>query len=127
MSNPGKCSCAFAVFDDDFKLVHQSARVLEGLHTNNYAEYTALYDLLLWASAKEVNGLLIHCDSKLVVEQMSQRWVCNKSDLKTLLSSCYFYLVKGRHGLIHIRGHAGIAGNELVDRLCNEVLDEANA
>jgi ribonuclease HI len=125
VSNPGVCSCAFAVFDDDLKLVHQEARWLgPELHSNNFAEYSGLHDLLVWAYRKDVKGLLIYCDSKLVVEQVNQRWECSTPGLKFLQSNSYALLVVGKHSLTHIRGHEGIPGNELVDRLCNEVLDE---
>jgi ribonuclease HI len=124
-SNPGTCSCAFAVFDDDLKIIHQQGRYLgPELRTNNFAEYSGLIDLLHWAYKNKVTGLQIFCDSKLVVEQVKGSYACTKADLQPLQRLAYALFIQGRHSLTHIRGHEGNAGNELVDRLCNEVLDE---
>lgn len=123
--NPGPSSCAFAVYDEDLKLIYQQARVLGTELTNNFAEYCALVDLLQWADLRKVEGLTIYCDSSLVINQVQGRWQCTKTELKPLQQLAAMYVKYGKHSLIHIRGHQGIEGNELVDRLCNEVLDEA--
>lgn len=60
----------------------------------------------------------------LVVEQTNQRWVCDKPDLKKLMSLAYALLVRGGHALRHIDGHSGHQGNEEADALCNELLDQ---
>lgn len=122
--NPGPSSCAFAVYDEDLKLIYQQARVL-GSQTNNFAEYSALIDLLEWAHKKCLGKITIYCDSALVVNQVIEKWKCAKVELQPLQRLARAYYVRGMHALIHIRGHQGIEGNELVDKLCNEVLDEA--
>lgn len=124
ISNPGLCSAAFVVYGEENVHNHKQGRVLPGLNTNNIAEYTALIDLLQWADKNTVRNIVIHCDSKLVVEQVNRRWDCLKPELKGLCSLAYGLLVRGGHMLKHVKGHSGVVGNEAVDALCNELLDE---
>lgn len=124
--NPGETSCAFAVVNYDgahFGALAQGSRYL-GLHTNNYAEYMGLLDLLKWATENEKTGLDIYCDSKLVVNQVSGDWKMNSEELRPLRNLAYAMLVRGKHTLHHIKGHDGDPGNEFVDMLCNQALDE---
>lgn len=123
VSNPGLCSSAFVVYVNN-TLDHQQGRVLEGLQTNNTAEYTALIDFLKWADANGVRNARIHCDSALVVNQTNQQWECNKPDLRKLSTQAYGLLVRGAHMLMQIKGHDRIEGNEKADKLCNELLDK---
>lgn len=124
--NPGETSCAFAVFYGGELPVAQGSRYLgPELHTNNFAEYMGLLDLLEWSFLNNVTGLDIHCDSKLVVEQVNGTWEFTEASkhLLEIRRKAYALLVRGRHVLHHIKGHAGDLGNEYVDKLCNEVLD----
>jgi ribonuclease HI len=123
ISNPGLCSSAFVVYKDN-QIFYREGRVLEGMQTNNTAEYTALLDLLMWAEKENVRNLIIHCDSALVVNQTNQQWECNKPDLKKLSAQAYGMLIRGAHVLKHIKGHDGNEGNEAADALCNVLLDE---
>jgi len=95
------------------------------LHTNNYAEYMGLTYLLRWLDEHGIKNVEIFSDSKVVVGQVNQTMVINKSELRVLASIAYFLLVRGRHKLIHVKGHDGNKGNERADRLCNEELDKA--
>jgi ribonuclease HI len=111
--------------------VHSSARYLgPDLHTNNHAEYQGLLDLLLWASTNEVTGLNIHCDSQLVVKQVTGEWQVKHAELQPFRDLAYALITRGRHSLSWIRGHEQAEreedriGNTLVDKLCNEVLDK---
>lgn len=130
VGNPGETSCAFAVVahSDDTRAFYmwvlaQGSRYL-GLHTNNYAEYQGLLDLLRWATANEKTGIDIYCDSKLVVNQVSGDWKMNSEELAPLRNLAYAMMVRGGHTLHHIKGHDGDPGNEFVDALCNEELDK---
>lgn len=123
LSNPGLCSSAFVVYKDGV-IVYREGRVLEGLQTNNTAEYTALFDFLMWAEKNNVRNAIIHCDSALVVNQTNQQWACNKPELKKASTQAYGLIVRGAHVLKHIKGHDGNEGNEAADALCNVLLDE---
>ena len=131
VSNPGQCSAAFAVFDFLGETDMLGARYLgPELHTNNYAEYQGLLDLLKWAKAAKVTGLDIHCDSQLVVKQLRGEWAVKHKELQPLHDLAQALIVRGRHNLSWIRGHEQAEleedriGNTLVDKLCNDILDK---
>jgi ribonuclease HI len=67
--------------------------------------------------------VITFCDSKLVVEQVNQKWQVNSDELRPLMSKAYGLLVQGCHVLKHCKGHSGIQGNEKADELCNKELD----
>jgi len=124
-SNPGETSCAFAVFNSTGDVVKQFSTYLgPEPHTNNYAEYQGMLALLSWAHGEGKYNLDIYCDSKLVVEQVLDRWKVNDPSLASFASICQALLIRGCHALHHIKGHSGDPGNEYVDNLCNQVLDE---
>jgi ribonuclease HI len=135
VSNPGQCACAWAIMDGyghGYGLVYRSAaRYLgPGLHTNNYAEYQGLIDLLMWTEANHVTGLEINCDSQLVVKQVHGEWQVKHKELQPLRDLAYALITRGSHMLRWIPGHEQAIreedriGNTYVDKLCNEVLDK---
>jgi len=132
ISNPGQCSCAYAVYDDTSGLPCASSSRYLGpeLRTNNFAEYSGLLDLLVWAEAEKVKGIQIHTDSDLVMRQVNGLWKVKHAELQPLRDLAYALLVRGGHILNWIRGHEQAEkledriGNTLVDKMCNEVLDE---
>ena len=124
LGNPGLCSAAFVIYNDDGTKLFESGRVLsDGLHTNNEAEYAGLIDFLLWADKHGYRNVMIHSDSQLVVEQVNQRYSCEGA-LKPKMCLAYGLLIRGGHVLRHVHGHNGIVGNERADALCNETLDQ---
>jgi len=124
IGNPGLCSCAWVIYrgkdEGDFMGYYLGPK----LHTNNYAEYMGLIYLLEWAYERGVRNLIIHCDSKLVVNQVNQKWAVNSEELRPLMSKAYGLLVEGCHVLNHVKGHDGVEGNVRADAICNEVLDK---
>ena len=132
VSNPGECSAAFVIYDSlsDLPAMHGARYLGPELHTNNYAEYQGLLDLLKWAEAAKVTGLDIHCDSQLVVKQMSGEWQVKHKELQPFRDLAFALLTRGKHCLWWIRGHEQAElledriGNTLVDKMCNEVLDK---
>jgi ribonuclease HI len=131
VSNPGQCSAAFVVYDSFNGVVWEARRYLgPELHTNNYAEYQGLLDLLKWAEAAKVTGLDIHCDSQLVVKQVRGEWAVKHKELQPFHDLAQALIVRGRHILLWIRGHEQAEleedriGNTYVDKLCNEILDK---
>ena len=122
VSNPGICSCAFVIYKDEIE-VHTEGKYLgPELRSNNFAEYQGLILLLEYLYAHQTRNVVIHSDSKLVVNQVLHNWECN-GDLKPLMSKAYGLLVQGCHVLKHIKGHDGNKGNERADALCNAMLD----
>ena len=118
--NPGPASCAFAIYRDGEE-IDSGYRYL-GHQTNNHAEYQGLLDVLL-ALEPWSEGADIHCDSKLVVMQVTGQWKVKHEEIKPLCALAQALMLRGKHTLIHIEGHKGIPGNERADRLCNECLD----
>jgi ribonuclease HI len=129
VSNPGQCSAAFAVYTEGYIFEH--ARYLgPELHTNNYAEYQGLLDLLIWAEMHTVICLDIHCDSQLVVKQVLGEWAVKHKELQPFRDLAFALITRGGHSLYWIRGHEQAIrledriGNTYVDKLCNEILDK---
>ena len=130
VSNPGQCSAAFALYTGN-EVMQSGFRYLgPELHTNNYAEYQGLLDLLKWTEVTKVTGLDIHCDSQLVVKQVRGEWAVKHKELQPLHDLAQALIIRGRHNLCWIRGHEQAEleedriGNTYVDKLCNEVLDK---
>ena len=129
VSNPGQCSAAFAVYFTEGVLTYNQYLGPE-LHTNNYAEYQGLLELLKWANEEGFTGLDIHCDSQLVVKQVRGEWAVKHKELQPLHDLAQALIIRGRHNLCWIRGHEQAElekdriGNTYVDKLCNEVLDK---
>ena len=121
--NPGETSAAFAVDIDGLWYTHKRYLGPEP-HTNNFAEYQGVIDLLKWAEAEKKQGLDIHCDSQLIVKQINGEWAVKHEEIKPLHALATALKIRGNHTLTWVRGHNGDEGNELVDRLCNEALDE---
>ena len=79
--------------------------------------------LLQYLYEQRYRNVVIYSDSKLVVEQVNQKWEVNSDELRPLMSKAYGLLVQGCHVLKHIKGHDGNKGNERADELCNAILD----
>ena len=124
VSNPGMASCAWVLYKDGKEVTHESRYLGPELRTNNYAEYMALLDLLQYLCESHIRNVIIHCDSKLVVNQVNDMWDVNEQALIPLWVKAYGLLIHGCHVLKHVKGHDGNPGNEAVDRLCNDVLDQ---
>ena len=122
VSNPGICSCAWVLRGPNIN-THEAHFLGPELHTNNYAEYMGLLNLLEFLYFANLRNVVIYCDSKIVVNQVTQKWKMESNDLRPLMSKAYGLLTQGCHVLKHIKGHDGNVGNEEADRLCNEVLD----
>lgn|ERR1039458_7994315 len=124
ITNPGLASCAWVMYDTckpEWKL--EQSTFLGFPYSNNYAEYAGLIALLQYLYEQHYRNVVIYSDSKLVVEQVNQKWEVNSDELRPLMSKAYGLLVQGCHMLKHCKGHAGTKGNEKADRLCNECLD----
>jgi ribonuclease HI len=123
VSNPGLCSCAYVALEEDYSVIKAEGFFLgPELHSNNYAEYMGIIKAL---EASPIGvSVTLYCDSKLVVNQVNGLWKCNKSDLAPLCEYAQELIsVMSHTTLEYVAGHSGVHGNELADKLCNDVLD----
>ena len=124
VSNPGVASCAWVMYNEKGEHLHSESHYLgPELHSNNFAEYQGVIRCFEWLYTHSTRNVIIYCDSKLVVEQVNQRWDVNSDELRPLMSKAYGLLVQGAHMLKHCKGHDGVIGNEKADELCNQELD----
>lgn len=120
--NPGHAGFAVLVETDEGERV--ISRYL-GIHTNNYAEYTGLIVGIKMAADLGCDEIVMTGDSKLVIEQVSGNWRCNKEDLRELCYRAQGLLHKHFHDaweFKHVRGHQGHPQNERVDELCTDAI-----
>lgn len=120
--NPGHAGFAVLVQTDDGERV--ISRYI-GIHTNNYAEYTGLIVGIKMAADMGCDEIVMTGDSKLVIEQVSGNWRCNKDDLRNLMYRAQKLLddhFRDAWEFIHVRGHQGHEQNERVDELCTDAI-----
>ena len=125
VSNPGQTSAAWVLYDGGIEIAAYGLYLGPMLHTNNYAEFWGLILLLSNLECTGIGGVTIYCDSQLVVNQVNIEWAIKNIDNAYLAYQAYAMLVRGRHKLIHVKGHDGNKGNERADQLANEALDRA--
>lgn len=129
--NPGVAGSGLALYRDG-RLSELWYGCYEPQGTNNTAELNALHQALLMAEQRLAEGLKVQVlsDSSYSVRAMND-WAANwkrngwvKRDGEeianvTLIADMYelFSGLKGKMSLVHVKGHAGIEGNELADRL----------
>lgn len=128
--NPGKSGTGIAIYKRQ-----QLDQLWYGLHnrsgTNNTAELLGLYHSLMLAKAAAEDGqsVTVHCDSKYSIDCITtwakgwkaKGWKKKTGEIKNL------DIIKPAHALYlevadkvqvqHVKGHAGIEGNELADRM----------
>ncbi len=128
--NPGRAGTGIAVYRDG-----ALAELWYGLYdpagTNNSAELLGLLHALEFAKAAIAKGqtVAVHCDSKYAIDCVTKwafgwkarNWTRKGGEIMNL------ELIQRAHALyveiandvqvLHVRGHAGIEGNELADRM----------
>ena len=127
--NPGKAGSGLALYKNGTKpTLYYGNYVANG--TNNIAELNALYKALLLASEQNTSEkVIILSDSKYSIDCITtwaygwkkNNWTKKSGEIKNL------ELIKNAHNLYeqiknkiiikHVKGHAGIEGNELADRM----------
>lgn len=127
--NPGEAGSGLAIYSDSQKPV-----LLFGAYekdgTNNIAELNALYQALLIASQTSSKNIIsIFSDSKYSIECITtwaygwkaKNWTKKGGEIKNLelVKSAHilYEKIKDKIQITHVRGHAGIEGNELADRM----------
>ena len=134
--NPGKAGSGVAVYSNEKNPVLLHGDFVEN-GTNNIAELNALYQaLLISKQTSSKNIITIYSDSKYSIDCIktwaygwkAKGWTKKGGEIKNL------ELIKKTHELYekikdlieikHVKGHAGIEGNELADRMAVTAIKE---
>ena len=119
-SNPGPAAYGFVVYDDQ-KIIHKGKGYI-GIATNNFAEYTAVIQALLWLSEKfKKHNLNFYLDSNLVVSQLRGIFKIKSASLRELIFK--IKSLETTFGKISY-WHIPRSKNKEADELVNQALDE---
>lgn len=83
--NPGKSASAFVV-EEEGKIIYSEAKYL-GIATNNFAEYSSVFNALNWLKENEKildEEIIFILDSELVVKQINGQYKVKSMKLKEL-------------------------------------------
>ncbi len=132
--NPGKSGSGLAIYDGD-----KNPTILYGDYepngTNNTAELKALYKALLIANDNS-NKTTIFCDSKYSIDCISKwaygwkknGWKKKGGEIKNLelikLAHNLFDTIQTKVEIKHVKGHSGVEGNELADRMAIKAIEK---
>jgi len=126
LGNPGKAGSGLAIYNGTAlpTLIYGAYRA-EG--TNNTAELSALYKALQLVS--EAGGGAIYSDSRYSIDCITKwayswkkkGWTKKGGEIKNLeiikLSHNLYDEIKGTISIEYVKGHSGVEGNELADRM----------
>jgi ribonuclease HI len=136
--NPGKAGSGLALYKNGAKpILYYGNYVKNG--TNNIAELNALYKALKLASEiKTSEKVMILSDSKYSIDCIStwaygwkrNNWTKKSGEIKNLelIKSAHnlFEQIKNDITIKHVKGHSGVEGNELADRMAVHAVKAQN-
>lgn len=136
--NPGKAGSGLALYKNNEKpILYFGNYVKNG--TNNIAELNALYKALKLADEiKTTEKVMILSDSKYSIDCIStwaygwkaKGWTKKSGEIKNLelIKSAHnlYEQIKNKIIIKHVKGHAGIEGNELADRMALHTIKVQN-
>jgi ribonuclease HI len=134
--NPGKAGSGLAIYGGGKPILLYGDYNHRG--TNNTAELNALYKALLIAkeSAKEVTILSdskysIDCITLWAYSWKRNGWKKKGGEIKNLdiirLSHGLYEEIKGNITIKHVKGHSGVEGNELADRMALRAIESQSS
>lgn len=137
-NNPGEAGSGVVVYEDEKKPILLYGNYLQEA-TNNIAELNALYKALKLASNYETNEkILIFSDSKYSIDCITNwaytwknnGWTKKASQIKNLdliiKTHELFEKLKTKIEISYVKGHNGILGNELADKMALLAIKEKN-
>ncbi|MGZ5208918.1 MAG: ribonuclease H1 domain-containing protein [Sulfuricurvum sp.] len=136
--NPGKSGSGLAIYEDEKKpvLLYGGADVMG---TNNTAELKALLRALELAVDARHEKVAILSDSKYSIECVvnwaygwkAKGWTKQGGEIKNLdlikTAHALYNDIKDKVIISHVRGHAGVEGNELADRMAVIAASKGNS
>ena len=136
--NPGNAGSGLAIYSSKKKPVLLYG-AYEEIGTNNIAELNALHQALIIASQTHSENIIsIYSDSKYAIDCIStwaygwkaNGWTKKGGEIKNLeliIEAHNLYeKLKNKIEIIHVKGHSGIEGNELADRMAVYTIKEKN-
>ncbi len=135
--NPGKSGSGLAVYNGEGKPTLLYGQYKE-LGTNNTAELNALHKALLITKEGKGSKVTICCDSKYSIDCITKwayswkakGWKKKGGEIKNLEiiqeAHALYEELKERVIVKHVKGHAGVEGNELADRMAGYVIVAQN-
>lgn len=135
--NPGEAGSGLAVYSTASKpVLYYGAYVKNG--TNNIAELNALYKALQLCESNSKYHNTIFSDSKYSIDCIctwaygwkSKGWTKKGGEIKNLdlikKAHLLYEKIKNNITIKHVKGHAGIEGNELADRMAVNTIKAKN-
>lgn len=119
--NPGPAGYGYVIERPDGERMDAAGDAI-GIATNNVAEYRGLIEGMRRARELGIRQLVVHGDSKLVIEQMKGAWKVRAEGLKALHREAR--QLAGSFESVRFE-HVLRAGNSEADRLANVAMDEA--
>lgn len=136
--NPGNAGSGLAIYSSKKKPVLLYG-AYEEIGTNNIAELNALHQALIIASQTHSENIIsIYSDSKYAIDCITtwaygwkaNGWTKKGGEIKNLeliIEAHNLYeKLKSKIEIIHVKGHSGIEGNELADRMAVYTIKEKN-
>lgn len=121
--NPGRASYGYVLKTKDGVILHEEGKYI-GMATNNFAEYTAVLEALLYIDKKYSHKLPhrieIVSDSELIVRQLLGRYKLKSANLKHLHES--IKIIAAKLGVVNYKSIPR-KDNFIADRLANKALD----
>jgi len=118
--NPGKAACGGILYNKKGKTIATFSEYLGDNMTNNQAEYLGVIHALQLCNEKNITDVVAYLDSKLVVEQLNERWKIKNEGLRKLAIKA-FELMDG-FASVKLK-HVKREKNKKADALVNQALD----
>lgn len=136
--NPGNAGSGLAIYSSKKNPVLLYG-AYEEIGTNNIAELNALHQALIIASQTHSENIIsIYSDSKYAIDCITtwaygwkaNGWTKKGGEIKNLEliieAHTLYEKLKNKIEIIHVKGHSGIEGNELADRMAVYTIKEKN-
>lgn len=118
--NPGLAGYGAVIFTENWKIVDECYSKMSCISTNNQAEYAGLLNGLKMVLRNNIQNIDVYGDSKLIIEQMNNRWKVKNEGLKLYYDVCKDICSELSHVTF---SHVKRDLNKHADMLANKALD----
>ena len=117
--NPGISGIGYVIYSNSTKIYEYSKYIGDSC-TNNYAEYTAIYEGIKWCLDNRIEDVIIKGDSLLIINQLKGIYKISSENLKEINNKCSNMLKLFKNYDIQ---HIDRSKNSEADKLANLSLD----